>query len=118
MTEQQNRRQVNLIYLSLLAVLIGVVTGYGAVGFRSLIGFIHNISFNGVFSFYYDANKFTAPSSLGIWIVLVPVAGAIVVTFLVKNFAPEAKGHGVPEVMEAVALKGRSEEHTSELQSH
>ncbi len=105
MTEQQSRRQVNLIYLSLLAVLIGIVTGYGAVGFRSLIGLIHNISFNGVISFYYDANKFTAPSSLGIWIVLVPVAGAIVVTFLVKNFAPEAKGHGVPEVMDAVYYK-------------
>jgi len=59
MTEQQNQRQVNLIYLSLLAVLIGIGTGYGAVGFRSLIGLIHNVSFNGVFSFIYDANKFT-----------------------------------------------------------
>ena len=33
---------------------------------------------------------------------MVPVAGAIVVAFLVKTFAPEAKGHGVPEVMDAV----------------
>jgi len=99
------KRQVNLIYLSLLAVLIGIGTGYGAVGFRSLIGLIHNISFNGVFSIFYDANKFTPPSPLGIWIVLVPVVGAIIVTFLVKNFAPEAKGHGVPEVMDAVYYK-------------
>ncbi len=105
MTEQQNQRQVNLIYLSLLAVLIGIGTGYGAVGFRSLIGLIHNVSFNGVFSFIYDANKFTVSSPLGIWIILVPVAGAIIVTFLVKNFAPEAKGHGVPEVMDAVYYK-------------
>ena len=35
-----------------------------------------------------------------------PVVGAIVVTFLVSNFAPEAKGHGVPEVMDAIYYKG------------
>ncbi len=34
--------------------------------------------------------------------VLVPVVGALGVVFLVKNFAPEAKGHGVPEVIDAV----------------
>jgi CIC family chloride channel protein len=34
------------------------------------------------------------------------VAGAVVVTFLVTNFAPEAKGHGVPEVMDAIYYKG------------
>ncbi len=28
------------------------------------------------------------------------------VTFLVSNFAPEAKGHGVPEVMDAIYYKG------------
>jgi len=33
-------------------------------------------------------------------VVLVPVVGASGVAFLVKNFAPEAKGHGVPEVMD------------------
>jgi chloride channel protein, CIC family len=32
----------------------------------------------------------------------VPVIGAVVVTFLVNNFAPEARGHGVPEVMDAI----------------
>ena len=31
-----------------------------------------------------------------------PVVGAVVVTFLVNNFAPEARGHGVPEVMDAI----------------
>jgi CIC family chloride channel protein len=35
-------------------------------------------------------------------VILVPVVGALGVVFLVKNFAPEAKGHGVPEVMDAV----------------
>ena len=34
--------------------------------------------------------------------MLVPILGAVVVVFLVKIFAPEAKGHGVPEVMDAI----------------
>jgi CIC family chloride channel protein len=34
--------------------------------------------------------------------VLAPVLGALLVVLLVKNFAPEAKGHGVPEVMDAI----------------
>ena len=35
-----------------------------------------------------------------------PVLGAVAVTFLVTNFAPEARGHGVPEVMDAIYYKG------------
>ncbi len=35
-------------------------------------------------------------------IILVPVIGAVGVTWLVKTFAPEARGHGVPEVMDAI----------------
>ena len=38
--------------------------------------------------------------------ILVPVVGAVGVTFLVTQFAPEAKGHGVPEVMDAIYYKG------------
>ena len=38
--------------------------------------------------------------------ILVPVVGAIIVTFLVNNFAPEARGHGVPEVMDAIYYNG------------
>jgi chloride channel protein, CIC family len=33
---------------------------------------------------------------------LVPVVGGVIVTFLITKFAPEARGHGVPEVMDAI----------------
>ena len=43
----------------------------------------------------------------GSWtLLLVPAAGAILVAILVEGFAREAKGHGVPEVMRAVATQG------------
>jgi CIC family chloride channel protein len=105
-TEGDESRQLPLARLSLLALVLGVVTGLGAVLFRSLIGLIHNLLFTGHAVSHYDANVFTAPSPWGALVILVPVLGAIGVTFLVTNFAPEAKGHGVPEVMDAIYYKG------------
>jgi CIC family chloride channel protein len=86
-------------------LLVGLVTGLGAILFRDLIGLIHNILFLGQFSAHYDANLFTPTSPWGPLIILVPVVGALAVTFLVTNFAPEARGHGVPEVMDAIYYK-------------
>ena len=79
-----------------------MVAGLGAVVFRGLIAVIHNLMFLGKLSVFYDANAQTPPSPWGIFVILVPVVGAVGVVFLVKNFAPEAKGHGVPEVMDAI----------------
>ena len=97
---------IGLVSLCLLAIVVGLVTGFGAVVFRDLIGLIHNVLFLDQFSFRYDANLFTPASPWGAGVILVPVIGAIVVTFLVSNFAPEARGHGVPEVMDAIYYKG------------
>ena len=88
--------------LGLLAVLVGVVAGLGALAFRTLIGLVYNLAFYGTFGLQHPPDAHAAPSVWGAGIILVPVAGAVVVAFLVKNFAPEAKGHGVPEVDDAI----------------
>jgi CIC family chloride channel protein len=97
--------RIGLVRLSLFAVVVGLVTGFGAVVFRALIGFIHNAAFLGKFALDYDASAFTPPSPWGALVILVPVVGGILVTFLITNFAPEARGHGVPEVMDAIYYK-------------
>ncbi len=104
--EAEESHQLPLAQLSLLALGLGVVTGIGAVLFRDLIGLIHNLFFTGHALIHYDANVFTAPAPWGVLVIFVPVLGGIGVTFLVTNFAPEAKGHGVPEVMDAIYHKG------------
>ena len=95
-------RSLNFAVLWGLSILVGVVAGLGAVAFRALIGFFHNLLFLGKLSITYDANTHTPPCPWGVFVILVPVVGALGVVFLVKTFAPEAKGHGVPEVMDAV----------------
>jgi CIC family chloride channel protein len=98
-------RRIGLVRLSLLALVLGSVAGIGAVVFRALIGFIHNLAFLGSLSSSYDASVFTPPSPWGALVILVPVIGSVVVTFLITKFAPEARGHGVPEVMDAIYYK-------------
>jgi CIC family chloride channel protein len=95
-------RKIGPAILWALSLVVGIVAGIGAVAFRALIGIVHNLFFLGKFSTAYDANIHTPPSPWGAFVILVPVVGAIGVVFLVKNFAPEAKGHGVPEVIQAV----------------
>ncbi|HKW92519.1 MAG TPA: chloride channel protein [Methylomirabilota bacterium] len=74
----------------------------GAVAFRALIAFFHNLFFLGQLSTVYDATVHTPASPWGPLVILVPVIGAAGVALLVTRFAPEAKGHGVPEVMDAI----------------
>jgi CIC family chloride channel protein len=95
-----------LVTMSLLAVAVGCITGIGAWVFRELIGLIHNLFFLQQFSFSYDSSLFTPTNPWGPWVILVPAVGAICVTFIIANFAPEAKGHGVPEVMDAIYYNG------------
>lgn len=104
--DADEEHHIGLVYLSLLALLVGIAAGVGAIVFRELIGLIHNLLFLGRFAFHYDTKAFTQASPWGAFIILAPVIGAVAVTFLVRNFAPEAKGHGVPEVMDAIYYAG------------
>lgn len=100
----QSRSQigVGLVTLSLMALVVGAVTGLGAVVFRILISIFHNTIFLGQPGWFFDANLPTPPSSWGPFVILAPVVGGQIVVYFVRRFAPEAKGHGIPEVMAAI----------------
>ncbi len=82
------------------AIVVGFGGGIAAVLFRELIGLVQRLGWG------------EGPVSLELlrslpswWIVLVPTLGGLVVGPFVYFLAREAKGHGVPEVMEAVTLR-------------
>jgi chloride channel protein, CIC family len=90
-----------------LAIAVGVGAGLGAIAFRYLIlGLTELFTGHRDFSAAGHAANPHVPG-LGIWfVVLAPVVGGLIYGPLVSRFAPEARGHGVPEVMMAVAELG------------
>ena len=87
-------------YILILGVIVGIAGGFIAIGFRWLIKFFEKFTLNGV------GDTLQLVTNLPIyWKILLPVAGGLIVGPLVYFFAREAKGHGVPEVMQAIALK-------------
>ena len=90
-----------------LSLLAGAGAGLGAVAFRYMIlGFTYVFTGHRDYSAIGHASNPQLPG-LGIWfVVLAPVVGGLIYGPLVSRFAPEARGHGVPEVMLAVNQLG------------
>lgn len=92
----------NTLTMFIISIFVGIVAGLGAVAFRRLIGFFHNIFFYHTISLAYPTLSHAVESVWGPLIIIVPPIGGLIVVFLINRFAPEAKGHGVPEVMDAI----------------
>jgi CIC family chloride channel protein len=103
--EEVSYRRSGLVALCFYALAVGFVTSIGAYVLRALMALFHNLFFLGTFSFEYDANVFDPPSPWGPFIILAPVIGGLIVVWLVRNFAPEARGPGVAEVLDAIYYK-------------
>jgi len=89
------------IILDLLGSIAGVLGGLGAVFFRMMI------ALNRVFFFDTLLPGISLKiGELNLALILLPALGGLIAGPIIMHFAPETKGHGVPEVMEAVALKG------------
>jgi CIC family chloride channel protein len=89
------------IVISVLGVIVGLAGGLGAVFFRYLISFFQRLIYG------QTGDLSTILSGLPWWWVLLgPALGGAVVGPVIYFFAREAKGHGVPEVMNAVAVEG------------
>jgi len=84
-----------------IASFVGIIGGFGAVGFRSLIEFIQTIAVGSSENILASVTALPAYRK-----ALLPVAGGTIVGPLIYFLGKETKGHGVPEVMDAVALRG------------
>jgi len=84
--------------IMLTSLVVGIGAGLGAVAFRWLIAEMQWLAFDGLGGLLQGIAPFQ--------ILLIPAVGGAIFGPLIYRFAREAKGHGVPEVMEAVALRG------------
>ncbi|MCR4443195.1 MAG: chloride channel protein [Peptococcaceae bacterium] len=82
-----------------LAIVIGVLGGLFAVLFRLMINGAH-------YGFHALGKTIFGFLKYPLWMIFVPALAGLLVGPLTHFLAREAKGHGVPEVMEAVALRG------------
>jgi chloride channel protein, CIC family len=96
--------QFRMLLVSVLAAGIGLIAGCIAFLLYKLIGLFTNIFF-----FHRFAADFGSPrlNHLGLWVIITPLIGGIIVGFMAKYGSSKIKGHGIPEAMEAV-LANRS----------
>jgi CIC family chloride channel protein len=95
---QRRIRSNETVFGVILAVVVGVLAGFGAVVFWKLIE---------VFSWFFFKGGATALAPLGeYYVILIPALGGLIFGPIIYFVSREAKGEGPPEVMEAVAVKG------------
>jgi H+/Cl- antiporter ClcA/CBS domain-containing protein len=93
-----------VVLIAAVAVVVGIVAALLAEVLSHLIGLITNLVFYGRFSL-----EFVEPAgtSLGGWVVIIPIIGALVVGVMARFGSSAIRGHGIPEVMQQI-IHGRS----------
>ncbi len=89
----------NVVFL--ISIVVGIIGGLGAFLFRFLIKANHTLFFQKILPLVsFDIGGYNPG------IILMPALGGLIVGPIIYKYAREAKGHGVPQVIEAVHTKG------------
>ena len=101
------RTDKRMLLLSALAVPVGAISALVAKVLLWLIALITNIAF-----FHRISTQPSLPQdhALGMWVIIVPVIGALIIGIMARYGSEKIRGHGIPEALEAILL-GRSQIH-------
>ncbi len=90
-----------VLLVSVLAILLASACALIAQWLTALIGIVTNVAFYGRYS-----TELTSPAGhhLGLWVILVPVVGGLIVGAMARWGSAAIRGHGIPEAMEQVLL--------------
>src|SRR5213595_1346648 len=90
-----------ILTLTAMAALIGVMSAFVALALLRLIGFFTHL-------FYYHAidSRLVSPADnrLGVWALLVPIVGGLIVGLMARYGSERIRGHGIPEALEAILI--------------
>lgn len=93
-----------VLLLSAMATVVGAISSVVAYALLWLIATITNLTFHQRWS-----AEAAVPQGhhLGLWVIAVPVAGALIIGLMARYGSEKIRGHGIPEALEAILL-GRS----------
>lgn len=89
------------VYITALALIVGVLCAFIAVILMKMIGFVTNLSFYHRFSFAFIPD---APNHLGWTLIFVPVIGGLIIGLMARYGSEKIRGHGIPEALEAILI--------------
>jgi len=92
-----------LLPISALAICIGVLAAFVALALLRLIGLFTNLFYFGRWS---SAMVSPVGNHLGIYSVLVPIGGALIIGVMARYGSERIRGHGIPEAIEAILING------------
>jgi H+/Cl- antiporter ClcA len=92
-----------VLWLGLLATAIGATSALFALALLRLIAFFTNVFYYGRWS---AASMTPAGNHLGVFSILVPVAGGAIVGVMARYGSERIRGHGIPEALEAILVGG------------
>src|SRR5581483_9738488 len=89
--------------IAALAIVIGVFAAYVAAALLKLIAFFTNLFF-----FQRVSDVLTTPEGhhLGLFVIVVPILGALAVGIMARFGSEKIRGHGIPEAIEAILMNG------------
>jgi H+/Cl- antiporter ClcA len=91
-----------MIYISILAVIVGLLAGLTAQLLIFLIRLLTNVFFHGTFTAQPGPGLLTPLSHPGPWVILMPVIGGVIIGLMARFGSRAVAGHGIPEAMEQV----------------
>src|SRR5438477_1643413 len=91
------------VVISTIAVAVGAVSCAVALGLIKLIAFFTNVFFFHRFDF---VSRNPAANTLGVSLILVPIAGALIIGLMARYGSERIRGHGIPEAIEAILMNG------------
>ena len=106
MTDSRSDFSANyrLLYIAAIAAFVGVLSTVAAYLLLHLIRFFTNLFFFQIIS---DQNVSPADNQLGLWVIVVPVIGGLLIGLIARFGSEKIRGHGIPEAIEAI-LFGKS----------
>ena len=93
-----------LLGIAAAAAFVGILSTVAAYGLLQLIRLFTNIFFYHSWS---TAANSPAHNTLGLWVIPVPIVGALIIGCMARFGSEKIRGHGIPEAIEAI-LFGKS----------